>query len=190
MKSVKNIVRALALALTAVSIAAAVSVPAFAAQPDAASMQPILTASAEDIDAENGAVLVAQDEYAKAYVDASGKCGHIVLSDKFATKSVLSSIGGKPLKEIIKFNDGGYVDRFYTKQLYDDHDDSLFKGCQYQIVVDAAGPKGFWNGSGYMTFYDGTGDYYGLSIWDSNFKTHTVWYDSYNPQLTSVYWSY
>ncbi len=187
MKSVKNIVRALALALTAVSIAAAVSVPAFAAQPDAASMQPILTASAEDIDVENGAVLVAQDEYAKAYINVNGRSGYIELSDKFKHKSTLDSIGGKPLKEIIKFYDGGYVDRFYVEDIHGSCRtiyDFLFS-YDYRIAVYGAGPK---SGCGSLRFIDETGDYYDLSIWDTNFNVHYVKFNSSAPKMTYLYW--
>lgn len=94
--------------------------------------------------------------------------------------------GLKSLSSIIKFNDGGCV---YGIRLI--RNPSFFSLWQYEyeIEVDAEGPRGFGSGRGYLRFTDMTGDTYSLSIESSTRKKHVVDYRSEQPYIVKVEWS-
>jgi UDP-2,3-diacylglucosamine pyrophosphatase LpxH len=60
---------------------------------------------------------------------------------------------------------------------------------QYQINVDAQGPKGLFSGSMYLYFTDQSGDRYLLTVLDSNRKIHTLQYNSQAPAIMKIEWS-
>ncbi len=88
--------------------------------------------------------------------------------------------GQENLSHIVTFNDGGCV---YGMTLtgspgyYD-----------YVVNVDAQGPKGAFSGSGHLRFTDKSGDSYELSIYSSTRSTHTVRYNSNDPEIVKVEW--
>ena len=90
--------------------------------------------------------------------------------------------GNENLSDCIRFNDGGCV---YSICLVDG--ESL--GFKYTIRVDAEGPHGLKNGSGYLRFYDESGDSYSLKVWTSIRDVHTVSYNSDAPALIRIKWS-
>ncbi len=59
----------------------------------------------------------------------------------------------------------------------------------YQVRVEAQGPKGFGSGSMYLAFRDQTGDTYYLSIYSSTREWHEVSYNSSSPAITDIFWS-
>lgn len=60
----------------------------------------------------------------------------------------------------------------------------------YVVNVDAQGPKGAFSGSGHLRFTDKSGDSYELSIYSSTRSTHTVRYNSDDPEIVKVEWWY
>jgi hypothetical protein len=60
---------------------------------------------------------------------------------------------------------------------------------EYNISVEAKGPKGWGNGSFYLRFYDQTNDYYDLSVWKSSKDKHCVGMKSDNPTVRAIYWN-
>ncbi len=120
------------------------------------------------------------DQYATAEVYSDGT-GHITFKDAFATQEALQSINGVPLKDIIKFGDGGFIDTIYNVERTDA---DIYK---YQICVNGCGPSGFLT-TGFLTFVDKTGDTYGLSFWLTSLNIRHVCYNSDNPTLAEVYW--
>jgi hypothetical protein len=59
----------------------------------------------------------------------------------------------------------------------------------YQVRVEAQGPKGAFSGSMYLAFKDQTNDVYYLSIYSSKKEWHTVSYNSSSPNIVAIYWS-
>lgn len=60
---------------------------------------------------------------------------------------------------------------------------------KYELLIEAKGPSGLTSGSGYLYFTDRTGDTYGISIWDSSKKVHSLKYNSDKPEITTITWS-
>ncbi len=145
--------------------------------------------SPKNVHAEEGAVRVISDENATAYVNEDGS-GYIELYKSFSEKDQLTSIGDIALKDIITFNDGGYIDSFYTRPFYYIRDmtgeDSFYK---YKICVHGRGPKGLTSGSGHLHFTDESDDTYDLSIWLHSEQTHDVAYDSDQPTIVTIRWN-
>ena len=138
-----------------------------------------------------------------AVVNDDGVSGYIEFRDTaddsiYSEDRPLTSIGGTPLKDIIKFKNGGYVESFWL-----DDGPLIMHPCWFagysdrlKYYVKAAGPKGWGSGSGYLKFYDWWGDYkeredsFELKIWSSSLKTHEVteyyacWAPSFDPKPT------
>ncbi len=123
---------------------------------------------------------VISDEYATAYVYSDGS-GHIEFNEAFDGQKELREIKGVPLKDIIQFGNGGYIDTIYNVETSTDYIYS------YRVTVHGCGPSGLFN-AGFLQFVDKTGDAYELSIWLSIRDLHQVCYNSDNPALTDVYW--
>ena len=145
--------------------------------------------SPKNVHAEEGAVRVISDENATAYVNEDGS-GYIELYKSFSEKDQLTSIGDIALKDIITFNDGGYIDSFYTSYQGDNYD-SYYESplYDYGISVHGRGPKGLTSGSGYLHFTDESGDTYNLSIWLHAASSHKLDYNSDQPMIVKISWN-
>ena len=135
---------------------------------------------------------IISDENATAYINADGS-GYIELKKEFTSKNSLKSIDGVALKDIIKFNDGGYIDEFYAESDYHPSSgtiaDLIDYISPYIIRVHGRGPEGFFSGSGYLHFTDETNDTYNLSIWRHSESWHYVRYDSDQPTIVKISWN-
>lgn len=89
----------------------------------------------------------------------------------------ITNINGIPLKDIIRFKDGGYVSKisFYTTE-----------GAYTSINVFASGPDGFWD-YGSLKFTDEEKEEYSLSIWRKAEDKHYVTYDK-NVKIVRIEW--
>ncbi len=150
----------------------------------------VTVASPKNVHAAEERILA--DEFATAYINADGS-GYIELRKNFTTKDRLTQIGGVPLKDIITFNDGGYIDTYYTFEDKDnymgDAGDFLSAFWPHLATVHGAGPSGFFSGSGHLHFTDESGDTYNLSIWRHEEKWHSVSYGSDQPLITKISWN-
>ena len=90
--------------------------------------------------------------------------------------------GERDLSNFIRFNDGGCV---YSVTL---ESTSSLNPYDYCLRVDAQGPRGMTSGNGYLYFTDAGGDTYSLKIFSSARKEHTLRYNSYRPEITSIVW--
>jgi hypothetical protein len=134
---------------------------------------------------------VISDKNATAHINADGS-GYIELNRQFSENDKLTSIAGVPLKEIITFNDGGYIDSYYSKYIADC--ENLGGGYQqvlfdYVAVVNGRGPKGLFNGAGHLHFTDKSNDTYDLSVWLHAEKEHKVAYSSWGPDIAKISWN-
>ncbi len=119
--------------------------------------------------------------------------GSIIIKEgvSFTKSNPLTEVAGVQLKDIITFNDGGYVDKFYTEK----QPQRRFEGkvinpyYSYVIKVEGCGPSGFFNGFGYIHFTDKTDDTYNLSIWSHDHGEHFVQYNSTNPTIVEITWN-
>ncbi|WP_313536365.1 hypothetical protein [Sphingomonas sp.] len=92
-----------------------------------------------------------------------------------------ATVNGGPTQNCVIANDGGTVfaiELIETAGIYD-----------YQVRVDAQGPRGIFSGSMYLAFEDLTGDVYYLSITASKREWHEVSYNSSNPAIQRIFWS-
>jgi hypothetical protein len=134
-------------------------------------------------------VTIYQDEYATAYVYADGS-GYIKLSESCDLNAPFIEIGGVPLKDIITFNDGGYIAEIYVN--YGKNSESLvdiLNPCANSIRVYGRGPEGLFSGAGYLHFTDETNDTYNLSIWLHAEGWHQVKYGSTQPTIKVISWN-
>ena len=135
---------------------------------------------------------VVNDDGVSGYIEFRDPC---IAKYKYSEDKPLKTIGGTPIKDIVKFQNGGYVESFW----FDD-------GClimhpawlagysdRLKFYARAAGPKGWGSGTGYLRFYDSWGnpekeDSYELKIWSSILKNHEVteyyacWAPSFDPR--------
>ena len=133
------------------------------------------------------------DDNATVVLNADGS-GFITLNKEFTKEKPLTEIAGVPLKEIITFNDGGYIDKFYTKYVgdivyYGPHGEEDYADYNYRIVVEGCGPSGLTSGSGHLHFTDKEPDTYNLAIWTSLHVPHYVEYDSKDPMIVKIAWN-
>ena len=132
---------------------------------------------------------VISDIDATAHINADGS-GYIEFDYRaYSEDEPLVEVGGVPLKDIITFNDGGYIDQFYTEEKTGDMSDMLALIYPYSVHVHGAGPSGFCSGAGYLHFADESGDSYGLVIWSSSIKWHWVKYNSSKPAIVKLSWN-
>ncbi len=133
------------------------------------------------------------DANAKVVINADGS-GEITLNREFTKDNPLTEIAGVPLKEIITFNDGGYIDKFYTMYIGDIchpgmQGERYMSHYAYKIMVEGCGPSGFFNGSGHLHFTDKEPDTYNLAIWSSSHDSHYVEYNSDDPMIVKITWN-
>ena len=151
----------------------------------------IVAYNPKKVQADDGIVTIYRDENAEAHINEDGS-GYIILKKQFTYDNPLTEIWGIPLKNIITFNDGGYIDRFYSEYEGDfsgDGGDIISALYPYIVRVHGRGPEGFFNGSGYLHFTDESNDTYDLSIWLHAESTHYVRYDSDQPTITKISWN-
>ncbi len=118
--------------------------------------------------------------------------GVITLNKEFTYENPLTEIAGVPLKEIITFSDGGYVDEFYTEHCYHPGGgvaDIIDYTMPYIIRVHGRGPGGFGSGTGYLHFTDKTNDTYDLKLWSSITRWHYVGYNSKDATIVKIAWN-
>lgn len=110
---------------------------------------------------------VYEDNNAKATVNDNGESGKIELKNRSITS--LSEIDGTPLKDIVKFCNGGYVSKFTFSYV------QTYWWLPNHMTFEAygAGPKGVFEGAGLVLFNDGFDDYY-LNIFNSSPSSHVV----------------
>ena len=133
---------------------------------------------------------VISDELATAHIYSDGS-GYIETHDTFTARYPLNDIDGVALKDIITFNDGGYVDTIYTAVdgSAGDISDIYAAIYPYIVCVHGAGPKGFCSGSGYLHFTDESDDTYNLSLWSHAESWHTVRYGSNKHDIVKISWN-
>lgn len=156
----------------------------------AVTLSSIVFCNAKTVKADDTRVI--SDDKATAYINSDGS-GYIELKQSFSRDEPLTQIGGVPLKEIITFNDDGYVSEFYTEGPSNYNWASINQIVRriypYMICVDASGPKGFFSGSGHLHFTDEANDTYDLSIWLSGEYGHHVSYNSEKPNIVKISWN-
>ncbi len=133
------------------------------------------------------------DDNATVVLNEDGS-GVITLNKEFTEENPLTEIAGVPLKEIITFNDGGYIDTFYTKYVgdimhVDPQGGVSSHGYKYAIFVEGCGPSGLTSGSGHLHFTDKEPDTYNLAIWSSLHYSHYVQYNSDDPMIVKIAWN-
>ena len=128
-----------------------------------AAMIGAMTLAASDCWAET----VYEDNNVKATVYDNGESGKIEIKNRDI--KYFHQIGGVPLKEIVKFRDGGYVCDFcfaYTQAPWGVPNHMTFKAL-------GSAPKGLFSGTGQLWFNDGFDNYY-LKIYRHLQDWHTV----------------
>ncbi len=130
------------------------------------------------------------DNYATAYIYDDGS-GYIDFEYYTLTKpGWLTEIAGVPLKDIITFNDGGYIDGISAYYVDDpENADYTLDPFANVVYVHGRGPEGLFNGAGYLHFTDESGDTYNLSIWLHMETYHQVRYSSRQPIIRRVSWN-
>ena len=145
--------------------------------------------SSKNVQAADARVI--SDAYATAHINADGS-GYIECKKSFTKDAPLTSINGVALKDIITFNDGGYIDTIYTSKDTEYHGNSsdiVAVLYPYIVHVHGCGPEGFGSGSGHLHFTDETNDTYDLSIWRHAENWHTVRYNSDKSTIVKISWN-
>lgn len=119
------------------------------------------------------------DATATVYDDGSGELVLHTFEDYEGINHALTSVAGTPLKEIITFNDGGYVSSIYNTRRKADFWDMIHGpiNCVVKYFITGAGPKGLFNGSGYVTATTYGGTTKKVSFWSS--KEHDETFSLY-----------
>jgi hypothetical protein len=134
---------------------------------------------------------VISDAYATAHINADGS-GYIECKKAFTSDDPLTSINGVALKDIVKFNDGGYIDQFFAEEDFNvtgNVSDIIDFIYPYIIYVHGRGPEGLGSGSGYLHFTDETNDTYDLSIWRHAEAWHHIKYNSDKATIVKFSWN-
>lgn len=92
--------------------------------------------------------------------------------------------GTTDLGGIVKFNNSGYVRDICLKK-----NPSFLSAFDYEIAINAKGPKGISGGSGYTYYMDKAYDSYMLSVYRSGMHEHVVDFNSSNPEISLITWS-
>ena len=149
----------------------------------------IITAASgfTSLKAEAASMHVIADENACACIREDGS-GFIECYKEFTKDDPLTQIDGVALKDIITFNDGGYVDSYY--HTYTEH--RLGKNVVFQsdetAYIHGCGPEGLFSGSGYVQFTDDYGTY-DTSFWSHDAEWKSVDYKSFSNQITKISWN-
>lgn len=130
---------------------------------------------------------IISDEDATAVIHEDGS-GFILCNREFSKEDPLTEIDGVPLKDIITFDNGGYVDEYY--HVYEEHrrgSHIVFKSTE-TAYVHGCGPEGLFSGSGYLHFQDTEGTY-DLSLWSHDVAWSSVDYESYANKIDKISWN-
>ena len=107
------------------------------------------------------------DNHVQAVINDDGISGTLYFNDNTYYKAdaelgyttpALTSIGDTPLKDIIKFKNGGYVSSISV------HYGNGACTAKTYVDVNAAGPSTFFN-QGDLVFYDASGNRGGIGVW-------------------------
>ena len=128
------------------------------------------------------------DENATVCLNSDGS-GYILCDKVFTREDPLTEVDGVALKDIITFNDGGYVEKFYVTSESRPICSRTMVDTVYTIYVYASGPEGFTSGSGHLHFTDATDDTYNLAIWLHSPDWHYVNYHSGNGRIVKISWN-
>ncbi len=124
-------------------------------------------------------VRVISDENATAYIYANGT-GYLTLNRTFTLDDQLTEIDGVPLKEIITFINGGYIDSIYSHL---NGNGIIYDHC---LAVTGKAPTGPYGGT--LRIYDATNDRYFLTLLSSKWMAHYVYYNSDKPEVQRIEW--
>ncbi len=124
-------------------------------------------------------VRVISDENATAYIYANGD-GYLTLKRTFTLDDQLTEIDGVPLKDIIKFVNGGYIDSIYSHL---NGNGIIYDHC---LAVTGKAPTGPYGGT--IRVYDATNDRYFLTLLSSKWMAHYVYYNSDKPEVQRIEW--
>ena len=121
--------------------------------------------------------------------DFGGQCGECKDKGAYFTATCIggmqvgqsATVNGNSPQACVVANDGGTVYAIELQTVAGIYD--------YQVRVEAKGPKGIGSGSMYLAFEDQTGDIYYLSIYSSTREWHEVSYNSSKPALVKIFWS-
>ena len=107
------------------------------------------------------------DNHVQAVINDDGISGTLYFNDNTYYKAdaelgyttpALTSIGETPLKDIIKFKNGGYVSSISVQ-----YGNGACTAKTY-VNVNASGPSTFFN-QGDLVFYDASGNHDGIGVW-------------------------
>ncbi len=127
---------------------------------------------------EAASVRIFFDENACAYIYGDGS-GYIECKKEFTKDDPLTEIDGVALKDIITFNDGGYVDEYYDYYEVRQISPNITVYSSHTIYVHGCGPEGLFSGYGYLHFTNAKGTY-DLSLWSHDLDWSTL---KYNPGI-------
>ena len=147
----------------------------------------LFSLSAINTQASNSTVY--SDEYASAYINEDGTSGTIYLNEDNTPETdwFLYEIDGVPLKNIIQFGNGGYVDEILQTENELEDTDSYLDWYDFYLRLHGQAPSGLLNGAT-ITFYDEEGDSYTLSLYDSSARYHELFYSSNKPKIVKITW--
>lgn len=117
----------------------------------------------------------------------TGQCGECTTGYYTATSvggmqpDQTATVNGNSPQNCVIANDGGKV--------FDIELQSVAGIYNYQLRVQAQGPKGAFSGSMYLAFEDRTGDVYYLGLFSSTKQWYQVSYNSTEPEIVAIYWS-
>lgn len=94
--------------------------------------------------------------------------------------------GKTDLSSCMVANDHGAVFGIRLDKISEDNVSEIY---EYQLSVDAQGPKGIFSGSMYLYFTDQSGDRYLLTVFDHDRKRHTLQYNSSAPAIMKIEWN-
>ncbi len=125
---------------------------------------------------EAASVRIFFDENACAYIYEDGS-GYIECYKEFTKDEPLTEINGVALKDIITFNDGGYVDTYYDSYEVRQINQNVVVYSPHTIYVHGCGPEGLFSGYGYLHFTDQKGTY-DISLWSHSLDWTTLEYQT------------
>ena len=119
-------------------------------------------------------------------VDFTGGCGQASNGPNVAQSSGMqplqeATVNGRPISECVIGHDQAII---YGVGL------SKTAGSnEYQVVVDASGPRGYFSGPMWLAFTDEGGNTYSMAIYSSTRSQHTVRFTSDKPNIVKIWWS-
>ena len=131
-----------------------------------------------------------EDDMYVAVVNDDGLSGHIdfkknmrwYIDKKYVMEGnervqkgdVIAKIGDTPLKDIVKFKKGGFVEEIWLRLVINYRLMGLVPHRNLECHVTASGPKGLGSGSGLIKFIDNKKEQYYLNIYKHAKDDHSV----------------